>query len=557
MDAFVLKRVAGELDASLRGALVSAVHQPAEREIVLLLWTGRGEKRLLLSADPQMCRIHLSTRKAANPPRPPRFCQYLRRHLEGMRIRSVCCLPFDRLARIEFFSSLPDALHERTVLYAELFGRHANLVYVGGDGVILEPLRPVGPQESRIRELAPGLPYLPLPRPGRIFLPDVTEADAGRIFALGRAGLDRALLAQVLGIGPDVAREVAAAGAESPAALFAAIRELVRRYKTDDFAPGIGTLPGGSKRLLPFPCPAAGFVDFTAYPTANAAADAFFTEAAEAREAAQISQRLRGRIAALLRKERTKLEKVQGDRARLEEGLKAGEMGETLKAHLSELRKGMTEFRGIPLDPGLTPVENMARCFHLHKKAKGAIGIVRQRLREVAESVYYLETLEEQLSRAATRDDLVALRRELSSAFPEGGKKEGAKKKAPVKRKRAAEEKWASAKVEETTFGGHTILVGKDNAGCDRIVKELAAPDDLWLHVQGIPGSHVLIKRKPGQEVPEAVIEEAARLAVYHSKARGSSNVSVFLAQARHVSKFRGAKPGLVRIAKFRTIAVR
>jgi predicted ribosome quality control (RQC) complex YloA/Tae2 family protein len=111
--------------------------------------------------------------------------------------------------------------------------------------------------------------------------------------------------------------------------------------------------------------------------------------------------------------------------------------------------------------------------------------------------------------------------------------------------------------VERVEFHGHAILVGRNNVGNDRIVKELSAPDDLWLHAQGIPGSHVLVKRPAGKEVPKEVIEEAARLAVFHSKAKGSQNVPVFLAEARHVSKFKGAKPGLVRIAKYSTVYVR
>ena len=80
MDAFLLKQVIAELAAEIPGALVSKVHQPEEKEIVLELW-GRGEKRLLLSADPELCRIHLTTRRTPNPPSPPRFCQFLRKHL--------------------------------------------------------------------------------------------------------------------------------------------------------------------------------------------------------------------------------------------------------------------------------------------------------------------------------------------------------------------------------------------------------------------------------------------------------------------------------------------
>ncbi len=47
-----------------------------------------------------------------------------------------------------------------------------------------------------------------------------------------------------------------------------------------------------------------------------------------------------------------------------------------------------------------------------------------------------------------------------------------------------------------------------------------------------------------------------ARLAVLHSKVKGASNVPVFLAEARYVSKFKGAKPGLVRISRYQTINV-
>jgi len=552
MDAFLLKQVVSELAAELPGALVSKVRQPGEKEIVLELWTGRGEKRLLLSADPESCRIHLTTRKAANPPTPPRFCQFLRKHMEGMRIARFSLSPYDRSVRIDFTSSRPDAEHARTSLHAELFGRHANLIYSDGEGTILCPLRNVSPEESRIREVAAGIPYRPLPPPSRVFLPDVTEEDALRIFAGGWEGLAKSLMDAVAGIGKEVAQEAAAQGRDGAGALHAALRTLVRRYEEVDFATGIGTLPNGKRRILPFPCPAAGFVEFTPFPTANGAADAFYAELSAARELAALRQQLKTRIAALLKKERHKLENVGGDEERLLEGLKGGAHGETLKANLGALKKGLDSFQGIPLDPAKTPVENMNRYFHLARKAKGAMEIVRKRKREVAESVYYLESLESQLAEAAGREELIAVRQELSASYAPK-KKPGAKKKLP----RQDAPRPVAPQVERVEFRGHAILVGRNNVGNDRIVKELSAPDDLWLHAQGIPGCHVLVKRPPGKEVPREVIEEAARLAVFHSKSKGSQNVPVFLAEARHVSKFKGAKPGLVRIAKHTTVFVR
>jgi predicted ribosome quality control (RQC) complex YloA/Tae2 family protein len=559
MDAFLVKAIVAELARELRGALVSRIHQPADREIVLTLWTGREEKRLLVSADVEMCRIHLSTRKVPAPPTPPRLCQYLRRHLEGMRIAGLAVKPFDRAVRIDFAASRPDAEHDRTTLHAELYGRHANLIYADGNGVILDTLRTVSHEESRVREVAPGLPYRPLPPPERILLPDVAEADAERLFTLAWEGLARALQRDISGLGPELAREAAERGKESPAVLFREVRDLVRRYEEDDFEPGIGTLPSGKTRVLPFPCPHAGFASFERFESANGAADRYYGEAAAAKEFAVLKQQVRSRLTALLKKERQKLENVGGDEERLREGLAGGEKGEILKASLSALRKGMTAFRDIPLDPAKTPVENMNRYFSLHKKAKRSVGLIHNRKRDVAETVYYLESLEIPLDEAKSREDLFAVRQELSAAFPPKGapsRKTAGKPKAG-RPPGADAGKLYAPQVDRTEFRGHMIFVGKNNTGNDRIVKELAAPDDLWLHAQGIPGSHVLVKRRPGQEIPREVLEEAARLAVLHSKAKGSSNVPVFLAEARHVSKFKGAKPGLVRIARYETINVR
>jgi predicted ribosome quality control (RQC) complex YloA/Tae2 family protein len=252
----------------------------------------------------------------------------------------------------------------------------------------------------------------------------------------------------------------------------------------------------------------------------------------------------------------------------------------------------MASFEGVPMDPARTPQENMERHFRVYKRAKGAVEVVEARRREVADSVYHLESLELQLEGARGREEYLEILREMAEAHGrkeaagragapqprKGGRPGGAASKkgkgkakgapgrpgegAPWRREtpgagRGEEGGAATQGVERVTFSGYTLLVGKSNGGNDRIVKELAAPDDLWLHAQEVPGSHVLVKRLPGREVPREVVEEAARLAVLRSKAKGSSNVPVYFTEARHVSKFKGAKPGLVRVAKFTTVFVR
>jgi len=101
---------------------------------------------------------------------------------------------------------------------------------------------------------------------------------------------------------------------------------------------------------------------------------------------------------------------------------------------------------------------------------------------------------------------------------------------------------------------GWKIVVGKSAAGNDHITTKLARPDDLWLHAEGMPGSHVLVRNPGKRDVPESVLRKAASLAAYYSKGRNSSKVAVAYTSAKFVKKPRGAAPGTVTLAERRTL---
>ncbi len=61
-----------------------------------------------------------------------------------------------------------------------------------------------------------------------------------------------------------------------------------------------------------------------------------------------------------------------------------------------------------------------------------------------------------------------------------------------------------------------------------------------------MPGSHVVVKLENAPELPDKTFEEAARLAAYYSKGRGSDKVEIDYVQKKHVKKPSGAKPGFV-----------
>jgi predicted ribosome quality control (RQC) complex YloA/Tae2 family protein len=105
---------------------------------------------------------------------------------------------------------------------------------------------------------------------------------------------------------------------------------------------------------------------------------------------------------------------------------------------------------------------------------------------------------------------------------------------------------------------GFEILVGKGDARNDTLTFGVAEPRDFWLHVSGVPGSHVVV-RNPGDltELPRPVLERAAGLAAWHSKARGQrGKVEVHVCRVADVSKPRGFAPGEVRLRRFDSVRV-
>jgi hypothetical protein len=96
---------------------------------------------------------------------------------------------------------------------------------------------------------------------------------------------------------------------------------------------------------------------------------------------------------------------------------------------------------------------------------------------------------------------------------------------------------------------GIEILRGRDAKGNWTLLR-LANPYDLWMHVEGGPGAHVIIRRAQGQELPQRSLLEAAHLALVKSWRRDSARAGVLCAQAQHVRLVKGGKPGSVRVDK-------
>ena len=104
---------------------------------------------------------------------------------------------------------------------------------------------------------------------------------------------------------------------------------------------------------------------------------------------------------------------------------------------------------------------------------------------------------------------------------------------------------------------GFEVLVGKGSEENDHLTFDVAEPNDIWMHVDGgTPGSHVVIRLPDGDEPPRSVLESAAEITAWYSKARDAKTVGVCWCRARNVSKPRGAPAGLVQITNEKTLKV-
>ncbi|UOQ64691.1 NFACT RNA binding domain-containing protein [Hymenobacter volaticus] len=221
-----------------------------------------------------------------------------------------------------------------------------------------------------------------------------------------------------------------------------------------------------------------------------------------------------------------------------------------IMAHLSQIPAGASsvevvdfyqdnQSRIIKLKPTETPQRTAQ---NLYRKAKNQQIETRQLTERVerreAEALWCLERLEE-LDQLPT--DLRALR-----AWRKQHQLE------PETKAKAAQE--LPFKVFEDA--GFTILVGRNAQNNDLLTQRYAHKDDLWLHAKDVSGSHVVIRHRAGQPVPEPVVEHAAQLAAWYSRRQNDSLCPVTVTPKKFVRKPKGALPGQVLVEREKVVLV-
>ncbi len=104
---------------------------------------------------------------------------------------------------------------------------------------------------------------------------------------------------------------------------------------------------------------------------------------------------------------------------------------------------------------------------------------------------------------------------------------------------------------------GLEIRVGRGAAANDALTFRESSPNDVWLHARDAAGAHVVLRWQKDENPPARALEEAAVLAAWHSKSRGSALVPVDWTRRKYVRRAKGGVPGAVIVQRSRTIMVR
>ncbi|MGH7163835.1 MAG: NFACT RNA binding domain-containing protein, partial [Planctomycetota bacterium] len=216
---------------------------------------------------------------------------------------------------------------------------------------------------------------------------------------------------------------------------------------------------------------------------------------------------------------------ARADLAALPDPHELRRQGESLLSRFGELRRGMEVFEGVTLDPRFNPQENVEAIFERARKAARARPALEARLRE----------LEAAIERAEAGEAPATL---APSSRP------------PKPPPRLPYRTFLSA-------DGLKILVGKGGADNDALTLRVAGPHDVFFHVRGTPGAHVIVPLGRGQPLPEQTLLDAATLALHYSRHRTAATADVTYTERRNVTKPKGAKPGLVEVRHEKVLRVR
>lgn len=563
LDGFSMRPLTLELAKILIGGRVDKITQQNKANFTITIRTLGQSHLLRISVAPQNPSIHIVQKSPENLPEPPTFCMVLRKNLEGGRIADIRQFELDRIIFIDVDTIGAGGKIQTLTLAVELIGKYSNIILVS-DGKIIDALKKIGTNSSRVRTVLPNQVYQ-MPPPQSKF--DIFNCAPPEIISEIRADktlrLDKAVMGVCQGFGPQSVREtIFSAGlpcdvkiSELDAADFASLENSLQEIRTAAENP-TPCIVSDNGKVLAISAVKLNYLQGTVQNFESISAMLEVADELIGSYAPPDKEKFSKLVHNELRRATNKISVLESELAAAENADDWRIKADNLSTYRYNFRDHADEIITVPniysetgetltiaLDKKFTIAENVQNFYKKYDKLKRSTAHILEQIKLCRAEIAYLESVEHSLRTAESLVDVDEIRAELTS----GGYVKAERKKTAASKK--------PEPLKFTAPDGTEILIGKNNAQNDRLTFKVAAPDDIWLHTKEITGSHVII-RSGGVEPAAETLLYAAKLAVKFSKAAGSSKVPVDYTHCKFVKKPSGAKPGFVIFTNQKTLYV-
>ena len=555
LDGIVISNLIYDLNNTIKDCRISKIAQPETDELLFTFKGRTGQTRLSISASASLPLMYLTDKNKPSPMTAPNFCMLLRKHIANGRIVSISQPGLERIIifEIEHLDELGDMRKKKLIV--ELMGKHSNIIFCDEKDMIIDSIKHISVQISSVREVLPGRTYFipetqhkenPLTCSEQAFLSAVKDKPTT---------LAKAVYSSFTGISPLMANEicwrchldgdqpVASCSLEELSQLYITFCSVLSCVSTGNYEPCM--IKKGKEPIEFASVSLQSFADCECVPydSISQVLESFYAEKSTYTRIRQKSSDLRRIVTTALERNQKKYQlqsKQLKDTEKKDKYKIYGEMLHTYGYDLEPKAKVLecinyytNEPIKVPLDPDLSPADNAKKYFDRYGKLKRTYEALSELILETKSDIEHLESIATALDLAVSEADLAQIKEELVES--------GYIKRRSGQKKSAAK----SRPYHYQTKDGYDIYVGKNNFQNDELTFKLAEGNDWWFHAKGMPGSHVIVKTKTG-ELPDLVFEQAAALAAYYSKGRGSDKVEIDYLQKKNVKKPNKAKPGFV-----------
>ena len=565
-DGIVTRALTDEFNTKYIGARVDKIYQTEKDEIMINMRSKDGAFKVLISASSNNPRFYVSKVTKENPTEAPLFSMILRKNLSGSKLLRVEQFGFDRA--VSFVFKGYNDFHEEALYYlvVEIMGKYSNIILLNEDHKIIDAIKRVSTLMSREREIEPSLIYERPPVFDRLSPMDVDEDLLKDMIS---KKLDEEvkdfLMKSFLGLSTEIVNKILFDAALDESYLLKnlddkAIDKLANAFtntfdklSANDYSFNIYKLSERKSVYNAIYLDQYASVDKESFDSISELLDKYYYEKDQKDRITQRSQNMRHTISANLKRAKNKLQKQKEEMLESANREAYKVYADLISSNIHKITKGLKEITlenfydnmnelVVPLDQKLSSVQNAQRYYKRYQKMKQREIVLEKQIENTEDEIKYLELVADAIERTEDVKNLDEIYFELV-------------KNGYIKKDKKIKNKPKKIAIHSIDYDDTSkVYYGKNNLQNEYITFKVADKNDVWMHVKGFPGSHVVIKCD-GYPSDDLLVF-AAKIAAKNSKAKDSNKVDVDFTTRKNVKKHPSGKTGLVNYVNFKTITV-